>query len=298
MTNIKGSYPCPVCNNDDYMIVYDMCDVKMNVSGASRIPGLVVRCRNCGMWYKILTKVKDDAYGEEFAGADYIDSYMAGDRACVFFRKVLRGIGEKSGRAASEPLRLLDIGTGLGAMVETAQEMGFDAEGIDMCEPLVQRAQARGLKVHCTAAEDFDRTETYDIVTMMDIIEHVPEPVKLLRSVHRMLKSGGKVVVYTPNYRDVVVELSRILYRVKYKNPARIIFGANHICFFDDRTLALALNNAGFEVNKSLIFPYFPLFMRKGMSISFINSIVISFIELFGVPFKRVFRLLYYAEKK
>ncbi len=294
MQNINSSYSCPVCGENDCREIYDLRDIKSNVSSASMIPGLIVRCRNCGMWYKIQSDINRNEYGEEFANADYIDSYMASASAHAFFRKVLSGVGIKQNKA----LRLLDIGTGLGTMIETANEMGFIAEGIDICEPLVEKANARGLKVYCTSAEDFDRSDVYDVVTMMDIIEHVSEPVKLLQSVHSMLKSGGEVIVYTPNYRDIMVEFSRLLYRFNLKNPVQIIYGANHLCFFDDRTLAIALNNSGFEINKSKIFPYFPLFMRKGMSISLFNSIAISFVELFGVPFKRVFRLLYYARKK
>ena len=61
---------------------------------------------------------------------------MLSEPSRAFFRKVLEGIGMTPG--TSRP-RLLDIGTGLGALLEEAQKLGYEAEGVDVCEPLVRK---------------------------------------------------------------------------------------------------------------------------------------------------------------
>ena len=179
---------CPLCGENDYQNVFDLLDDVDSLS----IPGWLVRCRNCNMWFKIQSKSNKymEVYGEDYASREYLPAYMAGEKTYAFFRKVLKGVREKSNKVNGKPPRLLDVGTGLGTMIEAAQEAGFD-----------------------------------------------------------------------------------------------------------DRTLRLMLKTSGFEVDRVKFFPYCPLIMRKGMSMSFANSIAVSFIELLGMPFKRVFRMLYYASK-
>ena len=85
------------------------------------------------------------------------EQYMLSEPARAFFRKVLGGIEITPG--TTKP-RLLDIGTGLGGLLEEAQKLGYEAEGVDICEPLVQKARARGLRVHCEPAEELDAEAT------------------------------------------------------------------------------------------------------------------------------------------
>src|SRR5207248_700328 len=102
-------------------------------------------------------------------------------------------------------------------------------------------ARAKGLKVRQASAENLDDVETFDVITMLDIIEHLPDPLRVLQAAHRALKPGGELVVYTPNHRAAVVGLAKTLHAMGIRSPVREIFGRNHICFFDDRSLAIAL---------------------------------------------------------
>jgi 2-polyprenyl-3-methyl-5-hydroxy-6-metoxy-1,4-benzoquinol methylase len=149
---------------------------------------------------------------------------MTSEATRAFFRKVIGGLSVKQGR-------LLDIGTGLGAFVEEAQSLGYQAQGIDLCAPLVTRAQARGLNVQLKSAEELadDRERgVFDIVTMMDIIEHVPDPVGLLCTVKRLMKDEGELIVYTPNHRAAVVLLAKVLNTLRADFAIKEIFGGNH----------------------------------------------------------------------
>ena len=96
--------------------------------------------------------------------------------------------------------RLLDVGCGSGALPQFMQQLGWRAEGVDFDPQAARNAAAKGVQVHVgeLAAQRFPEG-AFDAVTMSHFIEHVREPLSLLRECHRILKPGGQLVVVTPN---------------------------------------------------------------------------------------------------
>ncbi|MFQ5654511.1 MAG: class I SAM-dependent methyltransferase [Planctomycetota bacterium] len=264
------------------------------VEDATCVPGWIVRCGGCGMWFKRVTGLDSPAlaYGDEFAGAVESSAYMDGAAARGFFRRALQGIEPETGTVRP---RLLDIGSGTGTLLEEAAGLGYRAEGIELSERLAERAREKGLQVRCLAGEELDATEEYDVVTMMDLIEHVTDPLELLRRAFRSLKPGGELVVYTPNHGAAVVLLARLLARARLDLAIREIFGRNHVCFFDAQTLVSALNRAEFELRRMWRFPYDP--RRPGGEISLASLALVSAVEWMGRPFGRVFRMVAFARR-
>ena len=97
--------------------------------------------------------------------------------------------------------RLLEVGCGQGLFLDRARGRGWEVEGVDVLAEVVRTARAeRGLAVH--EGELFDAgfpSERFDVVYMSEVIEHVVEPVPLLREVHRVLRPGGVAVLDTGN---------------------------------------------------------------------------------------------------
>ncbi len=278
---------CPLCQSADHTLMYDLSQCV----GDHRIPGQIHSCRGCGFWFKILAdqhRIRA-AYQDNYAADEIVEKYMLSDPTRVYFRKIIAGIETKGGR-------LLDIGTGLGTFVEEAGQAGYDAQGLDLCEPLVKKAQARGLKVQCKPAEELAGGDKFDVVTMLDIIEHVPQPLQLLTSAHRVLKPGGELVVYTPNHRGAVVVLAKLLNALGTGFAIGEIFGGNHVGFFDDRTLPVSLHKTGFAVRQMKLFPYDP--SRPGQPVSPLSLAAVTAIEQLGKPFGRMFRMLIYARSQ
>lgn len=104
--------------------------------------------------------------------------------------------------------QLLDVGTGVGFMLEVAQERGFVATGIEPSKGAVQYAkEVLGLNVvrgHFPAPEL--EKQYYDVITLSHVLEHVPEPINFLRLIKQQLKPGGVVVITAPNYRGLIVQ--------------------------------------------------------------------------------------------
>ena len=99
--------------------------------------------------------------------------------------------------------RLLEVGFGSGEMLRSMQGRGWQVEGVDVDPDAVKNATKKGLQVHLGKLEDLRLpSNCYDAIAMSHVIEHVPEPLNLLRECHRLLKPGGTLVAITPNIRS------------------------------------------------------------------------------------------------
>ena len=138
---------------------------------------------------------------------------------------------------------LLDIGCGNGRFLMLAQEMGWNAEGIDFDSKAVETALERGLVVRQGGIEILSKEqEKYDVITLSHVIEHVPDPLNLLRSIYRLLKPGGSLWLETPNLAS--------LGHQRFRENWRDLDPPRHLILFTPDSLRLALEQAGFKVIK------------------------------------------------
>ena len=139
----------------------------------------------------------DEEYGFDRTGA-------GGElRNSAHAQAILKIISDATGGSRG---RLLDIGTGRGDVLVEAARHGWDAEGVEISADAARVAREHlGLKVTAgslRAAKFPD--ESFDVVTMLDVIEHVPDPIADLQEVRRILKRGGLVVLETPNFAGLM----------------------------------------------------------------------------------------------
>jgi SAM-dependent methyltransferase len=199
--------------------------------------GPLVRCVSCGL-------VRQDppahAPYEDAEDPDYL-AEEPGLRAT--FRKTL----ERIERHRRPPGRFLDVGTGPGLLVEEAAERGWDAMGIELSGWAVAEAQRRGLDVRQQTLDDVDlQPGSVDAASLADVIEHVPDPLGMMRRLHGLLAPGGVVFLATPNVASVV---ARVLRRWWWS----VLPG--HIWLFSEATLVKLLHDAGFEVVETSTHP-------------------------------------------
>jgi 2-polyprenyl-3-methyl-5-hydroxy-6-metoxy-1,4-benzoquinol methylase len=136
--------------------------------------------------------------------------------------------------------RLLDVGFGNGAFLKIASEMGWNAEGIDFDPKAVEVARARGLNVRCaSAAELSERAEQYDVITISHVIEHVYNPVNLLRDLYRLLKPDGQLWLDTPNLSGLGAQ--RFGRNWEALDPPR------HLTLFTPTSLRMTMEEVGFK---------------------------------------------------
>jgi 2-polyprenyl-3-methyl-5-hydroxy-6-metoxy-1,4-benzoquinol methylase len=133
--------------------------------------------------------------------------------------------------------RLLDVGAGSGVLVEQAARLGWEAEGVEPSAWLAERARERGLSVLTGTLPHPGLTPPYDVVTLVDVIEHVPDPRGLVEEVQELLRPGGLLLVVTP---DVSSLAARAL------GPRWWHFRIAHVGYFSPSTLDALLSISGF----------------------------------------------------
>lgn len=134
--------------------------------------------------------------------------------------------------------KLLDIGAGSGILVEEARRAGFDAQGVEPSAWLQKKAHEHNLPVHLGTFPHVSCTGPYDIITIIDVIEHVNNPVQLLQKAHKALAKNGIIIVVTPHVRSLVARTLGF----KWWH-----FRIAHIGYFDKNTLDRALTSAKFK---------------------------------------------------
>ena len=146
------------------------------------------------------------------------------------------------GRAARvRERRFLDVGCGLGYMLDVAQDRGFAVEGIDYNRSAVDW-MGRKYTFPATCGDFMAYAgEPCDAVTMLDVIEHLPRPFDALVKAASLTRPGGIFVVSTMDSDSFV---SRLLGR-RLEDFRRT---REHLYFFNRRTLRAGLEQAGFEV--------------------------------------------------
>jgi 2-polyprenyl-6-hydroxyphenyl methylase/3-demethylubiquinone-9 3-methyltransferase len=103
--------------------------------------------------------------------------------------------------------RVLDIGCGGGLLSEALAKEGADVTAIDLAPELVKVARLHGLEsgvsvdYRVQAAEDLaaEQPGSFDVVTCMEMLEHVPDPGAIIAACHRLLKPGGQLFLSTVN---------------------------------------------------------------------------------------------------
>lgn len=218
-------------------------EVTHGVRNVSRL----VRCVHCGLIFvnprppfEDLARQYEGSYFNcpepTFGGYEDYDA----DREDIMrtFRGRMKLIRPLLGSATA---RLLDVGCATGIFLEVAREAGWRGEGLDISAYALGRAKAKGFEVHRGTLAGARLAEGgYDVITMWDLIEHVPDPAAVLAECRRLLRPGGVVAISTPDAGSLLARLlgSRWL-------GFRSI--DEHLYFFSRRSMGAMLEAAGFD---------------------------------------------------
>jgi 2-polyprenyl-3-methyl-5-hydroxy-6-metoxy-1,4-benzoquinol methylase len=237
------SVRCPLCEADHYRVRFDSTltepiDPQRHYTSTSREFGRfgrIVECVSCGIVYmnpRPHHLAVQDAYGD-VEDERYVEEEEG--RVATFSES----LGHVRRYASSG--RLLDVGCHVGTFIALAEQAGFEVAGVEPSRWAARRAgqRVRG-PVHVGVVEDTPLPEgTYDVVTMWDVIEHLPDPSSTLRAVHSALRPGGVFAITT---MDVEALFPRIVGR---RWPW---YMQMHLVYFSRRTLGELLRRSGFEI--------------------------------------------------
>ncbi len=234
MTSIK---PCPICAAETTPVG----------EKASPFSGRQYQLRQCtACWFSFVAnpwtdfaRIYDEAYYAGRGADRSVDYHFEMQHPERTVRKYeWQGIFEivSSLLPTSAATRWMDFGCGNGGLVRYVRETaGCDAIGFED-GAIAADARKSGLPL-VDAAELPALTGSFDVVTAVEVIEHVPDPLSVLREMRRLLKTGGLCFLTTGNaapFRQRLLDWSYVLPDV-------------HVSFFEPSTLALALSRSGFR---------------------------------------------------
>jgi SAM-dependent methyltransferase len=239
---------CPVCGSND-------SDVKLRSKyppeiGADEVKKMfrassdhvlldqVVRCRSCTMVY-INPRIRRDLILSGYS--DAVDPVFAAqnDSRVAAFRRTLRGVVRRSG---IEPRgkSVLDVGCAGGAFLVAAREVGFDPHGVEPSRWMAafgRRTYDLDIRDGILEAGMFPE-QSFDVVTLWDVIEHLPNPHETLTLIRGLLKPDGLLLV---NYPDIASIAARAL-------GSRWPFWLSvHLLYYTPATMSRQLERAGFS---------------------------------------------------
>ena len=238
---------CPLCGKNDADVLFQGTDLVFHRAGKYS----VVRCKGCELQF---TNPRPTF---EALGAHYPDNYFCyvpPEEGFPLFRPILRwfltGIQRRriaflertSGRLRPET-RVLDVGCGMNDLLYSMkQTRGCVGTGLDFKEEMVAFVRDR-LKmpiIKGTLATSGIPEGSMDVVTMMEYLEHEPDPRKTLEEARRVMKKGGHLAIEVP---DITGWPAR-RFREKWWN----LDVPRHLVYFTPTTLARMLDECGFEM--------------------------------------------------
>lgn len=205
------------------------------------------RCDQCGHFIEWINA----DMGQLYSG-DYVEKVWGGrDGVRRAFERINALHPEQSdniGRVAyiqsflpsrtCERLRLLDVGTGLGVFPYRMKQAGWNCTAIDLDETLIAHVRnSVGIDARVADVTTAGDLGTFDLITFNKVLEHVGDPIQMLKSVKRLLSQSGIVYVELPDGEAAAVE-----------GQSREEFLLGHIHVFSFASFALLIARAGLEL--------------------------------------------------
>ncbi|MEM7200319.1 MAG: class I SAM-dependent methyltransferase [Planctomycetota bacterium] len=219
-------------------------------------PFSVQRCTDCGLVFVSPRMTEEDLHAEV-----YSESYWRSDRPReqgyadyaqdeeLYLKTFRRRFGLVN-EHCPQPGRVLDVGCAAGFFLRTAKERGWDTYGVEPSAAIATNAQQHlgedrvfvGVLGDAPPDRGFE-PGSFDLVTMWDVVEHVPDPQQLLRQARQMLKPNGTLILETQNVSSRFANLlGRKWHHYKHRE---------HLYHFNPDTVQRLLQQGGFDVLKN-----------------------------------------------
>ncbi|MCU1457064.1 MAG: methyltransferase [Actinomycetia bacterium] len=234
---------CPICGRTDGVPTGVGEDFEYRTAPDTF---LALRCRDCAVVYldprpapAAMGRIyPDDYHAFDFSEADFGIVHKV--RSRLEAHRLIKSIGDVAADA-----RVLDVGCGDGFHLDLLRQHGrssWTLEGVDLDPRAVEAARRRGLTVHEGSVETLDLpASSYDVAFMIQTVEHVGDPAAVLRTVTRLLKPGGRLIIVTDNTGSPDFRVFGRRHWGGYHFP-------RHFSLFNDRSMRKLAGRVGLEV--------------------------------------------------
>lgn len=225
---------CPLCDSDKYSELF----IKNGFS--------FVRCSVCSHVYVNPQIVEEKTIGHYNDNSltsrltiDFISSKkqmeVRGELYEYFFSKIKNKIPTG---------KILDIGCSVGQFLDMGQKRGYDVLGLELNEQAISYAKKNyDVKIEKKLLHECNfPSNSFDIISMFGVIEHLTNPKDVVKDIYRLLKPGGVFIGICPNVQSLVCMVMH--------EQSRTFTGRLHLSYFSKKTINFLFNSVGFDKQK------------------------------------------------
>lgn len=250
-STLESVTECCLCRSQDIQIVDEDCNL--------------CRCNACGYIFDS-PRPNQQEIVTFYSRAEKYDSWLhdSAARDALWKRRLKLLLPHRS------PGNLLDIGTGIGQFLHLARPYFTEVAGTEVSRSGVRLAREQyGLEVLEGQVDDLGLPDSsFDNVTLFHVLEHVPDPAKLARTCHKLLKPGGILAVAVPNdvlgWGSLLKRTGKRMGLPPFQKFSSIMgvakAGASreiHLSHFTPTILRMLLRVTGFQIVEEGLDPYY-----------------------------------------
>lgn len=264
---------CPLCGSRASLLYTDQTDIVFRCA-----PGkwIINQCRTCGSGYLDPRPTPDSihlAYEDYYThdvegialqpkkrhvtgqfrraidGRNKLVYGIQSSDASIFWGAILHRIPyigaffDPFGSALKPPRKpndlLLDFGCGNGEFMSYASQMGWKTLGVDFDKKAILSAEKKGHHVRLGGFDVIENSERFSAINMSHVIEHVHDPIEILKKCFKHLEPGGELHIETPNFDSYG--------RLRWGQYWRGLECPRHLVIFNRKSLDSALKKVGFH---------------------------------------------------
>jgi 2-polyprenyl-3-methyl-5-hydroxy-6-metoxy-1,4-benzoquinol methylase len=223
--HLKEDRICPVCGSNSAVHILDK-------SASS-----YYKCSDCTMVYL-------NPMMNEQATIDYYTNLNTGQGDVVAsdskFYTEIYSMGLDSIQEYKSSGKILDIGCSTGFFLDIAKNRGWETVGIELGIEEASKAQLKGHVVHKETIEKIPESEMFDVVTMWDVLEHIPDGIDQLKKINQHLNNKGILFFQIPNSDALAAKIMR--------SECRMFDGLEHTNLYNPKTIIMLAEKSGFLV--------------------------------------------------
>ena len=220
------------------------CPSDLEASDILLPEGPLRRCPECGQLISQCGEARYKASMNEFD--DPCGTWPSGKAETRLIKKTRRLMSrlERLMGISRHDMRLLDVGCSSGAFVFHAREYGVDAAGVEPSSAPAAKAKIHDLPVYQGYLHDVDfPPQSFHVITLFEVIEHLIDPMSLLRECHRILCPEGLMVIRTGNTDSWTAHVLKGGWEY-----FQIEKHGGHISFFNPVSIRKLAKRAGFHI--------------------------------------------------